>query len=71
MVDLVITVTAVTEADYDGVNEDTKHVSGTLDLVPVGPSVVEEDTVSDTDCKTNFRTKLTALGYVWDSEDGV
>jgi len=71
MPNLVITITAVTETDYDGVNENTKHVSATLDLMPIQLSVVEEDTVTDTICKSNYRTQLTDLGYTWDTEDGV
>lgn len=71
MSDLVITITSVTEADYDGVNENTKHVTATLDLKPVDLSVIEEDTVTDSVCKANFRTNLTDLGYTWDTEDGV
>ena len=32
---------------------------------------VKRYTVTDADCKTNMRTELTALGYTWDTEDGV
>jgi len=71
MVDLVITITTITEPDYDGVNETTKHVTGTLDLKPVDLNLIEEDTVTDSVCKTNYRTELTNLGYTWDTEDGV
>ena len=71
MSDLVITITVVTEADYDGINETTKHVKATLDLVPIDLNVIEEDLVTDSICKTNYRTHLTDLGYTWDTEDGV
>ncbi|TDI97047.1 MAG: hypothetical protein E2O29_02075 [Deltaproteobacteria bacterium] len=71
MSDLVITITTITEADYDGVNETTKRVTATLDLKPIDLNVIEEDTVTDSVCKTNFRTNLTDLGYIWDTEDGV
>jgi len=71
MSNLVITITAVSETDYDGVNEDTKHVTATLDLKSIQLSVVEEDTVIDATCKSNYRTQLTNLGYTWDTEDGV
>lgn len=71
MADLVITITTVTEADYDGVDETTKHVKGTLDLIPVHLNTIEENTVTDAICKTNYRNNLTSLGYTWDTEDGV
>lgn len=71
MSNLVITITPVSETDYDGVNENTKHVTATLDLRPIQLSVIEEDTVTDAICKSNYRTQLTNLGYTWDTEDGV
>jgi len=71
MSDLVITITTITEADYDGTNESTKHVNATIDLRPLQFSIIEEDTVTDTICKSNYRTQLTDLGYTWDTEDGV
>ncbi len=71
MSDLIITITTITEPDYDGVNETTKHVTATIDLLPIHPQVIEEDTVTDATCKANYRTHLTGLGYTWDTEDGV
>ncbi len=71
MSNLVITITTITEADYDGVNETTKHVAATLDLKPIQLSIIEEDAITDSVCKSNYRTQLTDLGYTWDTEDGV
>jgi len=71
MSDLVITITNVAETDYDGINENTKHVNATLDLKSLQLSIIEEDTVTDATCKSNYRTQLTDLGYTWDTEDGV
>ena len=65
---LLITVTATTDADYDGVEVNIKRISSAIDgkALPVVSS--EGNLVPDADCKTNHRAKLTAAGYAWDSE---
>lgn len=68
MTTLTITITSVTEQDYDGVDETTKHVCGHIDDEPCTFVHVEESTVSDATVKTNFKIKLTAAGYTWDTE---
>jgi len=65
---LTLCLNTITEADYDGVNETNKELCGDIDGVKLVEMWIEESTVSDTDCKTNFKTHLTSLGYTWDSE---
>lgn len=71
MPDLVITITSITGTDYDGINETTKHVTATLDLLPAQPCVIEEAAVTDAICKVNYRAHLVNLGYTWSTEDGI
>lgn len=68
MVDLAITITAISELDYDGVNEDTRKITGTLDSVPITEVTSCPSTASDADCKTSFKNSLTTKGYTWDTE---
>lgn len=68
MSNLQIAIAQVTETDYDGVSETTKQVTSTIDSSPLQIRTIEEDTVTDTICKDNHRTTLTALGYVWGTE---
>lgn len=68
MTTLTITITQVIEPDYDGVNETTKHVTGSIDGVTLNEVTVCQDTDTDADCKTEFKDDLTSKGYVWDAE---
>lgn len=68
MAELQITIEQVTEQDYDGVNETTKHLTATIDGAALREVWVEEDTVSDATAKANFRAELTTAGYSWDTE---
>jgi len=65
---LAITVTGITDADYDGVEISVKRVASAIDGKSLPIISAESETVADADCKTNYRAKLTAAGYTWDSE---
>lgn len=68
MATLTMTIIQITEADYDGVNETVKKITGDIDggILPV--VFIEETTVVDATVKTNYKNKLTDLGYTWDIE---
>ncbi len=68
MAELSITITQITEQDYDGVNEDIKMLKASIDGVYIDEQYSIDDTISDTVAKDNFKTALTDLGYVWDTE---
>lgn len=68
MVELSITITQVTEQDYDGVNEDIKMLKADIDGVCIDEQYSIDATISDTVAKDNFKTALTDLGYTWDTE---
>ena len=65
---LAITVTTISDEDYDGNAVFVKRVYASLDGVGLPIILMEVDTVSTADCKTNYRARLTAAGYTWDSE---
>ena len=65
---LAITVTTISDEDYDGNAVSAKRVSASLDGAGLPIILAEADTVSTADCKANYRAKLTAAGYTWDSE---
>jgi len=65
---LTIMIGEITEQDYDGVDETVKEVCGSIDGVKLSETMTEETTVSDANCKTNYKAFLTALDYTWDNE---
>ena len=66
---LKITITQITENDYDGNPETTKTVTGTLDNKRVPETIIYANGQTESEIKTAYRDKLTALGYTWDSEE--
>jgi len=62
MATLTIMINQITEDDYDGVPETVKEICGNIDGVKLAETMTEETTVTDTQCKTNFKTYLTSLG---------
>lgn len=68
MSELAITIEIIIDEDYDGVEETVKELCGSIDGVAVEPQMTFEDSVSDADCKTAFKAKLTELEYTWTTE---
>ena len=68
MAELSITITQVTEQDYDGANEDIKMLKAEIDGVCIDEQYSIDATISDTIAKDNFKTVLTDLGYIWNTE---
>jgi hypothetical protein len=68
MAELSITITQVTEQDYDGVDETTKHLTAEIDCCGLKETWITETTTSDADAKTAFKAHLTAMGWTWDTE---
>jgi len=65
---LSIIITPETTTDYNNVSVTENILSATIDGKQIALIHSESDTVSDADAKTNFKNKLTELGYQWDSE---
>ena len=63
---LTITIENKTDTDFDGNEYTYKLAKATIEDSVLFHS--NESTVSDEDVKTNFKTKLTSLGYAWDTE---
>lgn len=68
MAELSITITEVTEQDYDGVNEDIKMLKACIDTICIDEQYSIDAIISDTVAKDNFKTVLIDLGYTWDTE---
>jgi len=68
MSNLAITITQITENDYAGIPETTKSLKGSIDNKNLPIIHTEDSLVSDATCKTNFKNKLTSLGYTWTTE---
>ena len=68
MATLEITISEITEPDYDDVDETTKSLTAIIDDVEIPETYSTETTTSDVDAKNGFKSKLTAIGYLWDDE---
>lgn len=68
MAELSITITETTEQDYDGNDENIKILKACIDGICVDETYSTDATISDGAAKTGFKTILTNLGYVWDTE---
>lgn len=65
---ITIIIENQTNTDYDGVNETLKVLSANIDGVNLPEIDTREDTMSDADCKTAYKSLLTSIGYTWDNE---
>ena len=65
MATLTTTITQVTEADYDGVNETVKIATGVLGTAALPESLSCASTQTDAQVTTAYETYLTSLGYTW------
>ena len=68
MAELQITITTITENDYDEVAVTEKVAVATIDEAVLPVTHSEPDSVSDATIKTNFKAELTEIGYTWDTE---
>ena len=64
MATLTIMITTETEQDYDGVDETIKRICGDIDGEHLPLEHSEEDTVTDADCKTNFKNFTLDLNWL-------
>lgn len=67
MADLTVTITQVTEEDYDGVDETVKIATGVLGTATLPETLSCTPEHSDADVTTDYKTFLTSLGYTWDN----
>ncbi len=73
---LTITITSVTETDYDGISETVKQVTGSIyddvtqvyELESNKETVSVENTLTDAQAKDVYKSHLTNKQYTWDSE---
>ena len=66
--ELKITVQTITELDYDDVSVTEKNLTSTIDGIDTTIVHSEASSVIDATAKTNYKNKLTELGYTWTSE---
>jgi len=68
MANLSTTITPRTEDDYDGVPQNTKEITGSIDdgSLTEGEEILScASTETDADVITAYKTRLTSLGYTW------
>ncbi len=73
---LTMTITTITETDYDGIAETVKQVTGniyddttqTYDLVDNIETISCDSNTTDADAKTLFKNYLLTKSYTWDNE---
>lgn len=64
---LTILITTKNDTDFDGLPYSYKYAEADIDGVPLVETFTEGNGATDEQIKTNFKSKLTSLGYAWDS----
>ena len=65
---LHIEITTQTLQDFNDVNYDVKYAKAVMDGTNIQVGGTYETTLADADIKTSVKSKLTSIGYTWDSE---
>ena len=68
MATLKLTISSITEADYNGVDETVKKIVCEIDDIKLPHQYFKENSKSDATCKNEVKTDLTDKGYTWQDE---